>query len=215
MPGGAPQGDRGSGRDRLVDAAEKLVALKGEAGAANRAIIAEAGQRHNSAITYHFGTRRALLEAVRQARSAAVDRYRRPMLEELATPTLEELVRVYVEPIAHYLDDTTPSYWARFNEHSLRRYPLQLPARLRENLATAPSGTGLLTLLDVLEGLQKLTCDGVEPDAGLRVTQAVRTVVSTFAAWERERDAGTATMSAHDLGAKLVPGVLGLLSAPR
>ena len=204
-----------SGRDRLVDAAEKLVALKGEAGAANRAIIAEAGQRHNSAITYHFGTRRALLEAVWQVRSAAVDRYRRPMLEELASPGLEELVRAYVEPIAHYLDDTTPSYWARFNEHSLRRYPLQLPARLRENLATAPSGTGLLTLLDVLEGLQKLTCDGVEPDAGLRVTQAVRTVVSTFAAWERERDAGTVTMSARDLGAQLVPGLLGLLSAPR
>lgn len=215
MPGEAAPQDRGSGRDRLVDAAEKLVALKGEAGAANRAIIAEAGQRHNSAITYHFGTRRALLDAVWQVRSAAVDRYRRPMLEELAAPGLEELVRAYVEPLARYLDDTTPSYWARFNEHFLRRYPLQLPGRLREKLAEAPPGTGLLTLLDVLEGLQKLTCDGVEPDAGLRVTQAVRTVVTTFAAWERERDAGTVTLSARDLSAQLVPGVLGLLTAPR
>ena len=80
-----------------MDAAEKLVALKGEAGAANRAIISEAGQRHNSAITYHFGTRRALLDAVWQVRSAAVDRYRRPMVEELAAPGLEELVRAYVQ----------------------------------------------------------------------------------------------------------------------
>ena len=207
--------EREGARHRLVDAAEKLVALKGEAGAANRAIILEAGQRHNSAITYHFGTRRALFDAVWESRSAAVDRYRRPLLEGSTTPGLEELVEAYVVPLARHLDDRTPSYWARFNEKTLHRYPLQLPAALRTELNAVPEGTGLLTLLEVLERLQKLTCDGVEPDAGLRVTQAVRVVVTTFAAWERERDAGTATTSASDLGARLVPGVLGLLSAPR
>lgn len=206
---------RGSGRSRLLAAAEKLVALRGDGGATNRAIILEAGQRHNSAITYHFRTRRALFDAVWQQRSAAVQRYRTPMLQSLAAPTLDDLVRVYVEPLARYLDETTPSYWARFNEQSLHRYPLQLPAQLRTDLDGADEALGLLTLLDVFERMQKLTCDGVEPDAGLRVTQAVRAVVTTFAAWERERDAGTAPMSATALGARLVPGITGLLAAPR
>jgi AcrR family transcriptional regulator len=200
---------------RLLAATEKLVALRGEGGATNRAIILEAGQRHNSAITYHFGTRRALLDAVWRYRSAAVHRYRTPMLQRLSSPTLDDLVRVFVEPLARHLDETTPSYWARFSEQSLYRYPLQLPAQLRTDLTGAEGGLGLLTLLDVFERMQKLTCDGVEPDAGLRVSQAVRAVVTTFAAWERERDAGTEPMSASALGARVVPGIVGLLAAPR
>jgi AcrR family transcriptional regulator len=207
--------DRESVRFRLLEAAEKLVALRGDGGATNRAIILEAGQRHNSAITYHFGTRRALFDAVWEYRSAAVQRYRAPMLQDLAAPTLDDLVRVYVEPLARHLDETTPSYWARFNEQSLHRYPLQLPTQLRTDLARAQGGLGLVTLLDVFERMQKLACDGVEPDAGLRVTQAVRAVVTTFAAWERERDARTAPMSASALGARVVPGIIGLLAAPR
>ncbi|SDS38721.1 regulatory protein, tetR family [Friedmanniella luteola] len=203
-----------SSQDRLIDAAEKLVALKGEAGAANRAIILEAGQRHNSAITYHFGSRRALFAAVWDRRSAAVDRHRAPMLEALGSPSLEDLVEVYVRPLATYLDDRAPSYWARFNEESLRRYPLQLTAALRTNLQDAPAEVGLLTVLDVLERLQKLTCDGVEPAAALRVAQMARMVITTFAAWERERDRSTTDLSARQLGAQLVPGVLGLLRAP-
>ena len=43
--------DREGVRFRLLSAAEKLVALRGDGGATNRAIILEAGQRHNSAIT--------------------------------------------------------------------------------------------------------------------------------------------------------------------
>jgi AcrR family transcriptional regulator len=200
-------------RTRLLDAAEKLVALRGEGAAASRAIIFEAGQRHNSAISYHFGTRRELFDAVWERRGSEVDRYRAPLLAHLGSPTLEGLVTAYVVPLARYLDERTPSYWARFNEESLRRYPLALPARLRTNLDEAPAGTGLLTLLDVFERMQKLTCDGVEPAAALRVTQAVRMVITTFAAWERERDGGTTTMTAGELGAHLVPGVVGLLEA--
>jgi AcrR family transcriptional regulator len=207
--------DREGVRFRLLSAAEKLVALRGDGGATNRAIILEAGQRHNSAITYHFGTRRALFDAVWQYRSAAVQRHRTPMLQDLSAPTLDDLVRVFVEPLARHLDETDPSYWARFNEQSLHRYPLQLPAQLRTDLADVEEAPGLLTLLDVFERMQKLTCDGVDPDAGLRVTQAVRAVVTTFAAWERERDGRRQPMTASALAARVIPGIIGLLAAPR
>ena len=199
---------------RLLDAAEKLVALKGEGAAASRAIISEAGQRYNSAITYHFGSRRALFDVVWDRRSACVDQYRLPMLQKLVEPSLQDLAEVYVRPMAAYLDERTPSYWARFNEESLRRYPLQLPAKLRSTLDDVTTGKGLRTLLDVFEQMQKLVCDGVEPMAGLRVTQAVRTVVTTFAAWERERDRGTTDMTARELGEYIIPGVVGMLQAP-
>ncbi len=40
------------------------MALRGEHGASSRAIITEADQRHNSAITYRYGNRRALFDTV-------------------------------------------------------------------------------------------------------------------------------------------------------
>src|SRR6478735_771485 len=81
-------------QDRLIDAAERLVALHTDEGTSSRAIIAAAGQRHNSAITYHFGDRRGLLDAVWERRSAVVNRRR---LELIATwsdrePELRQLV---------------------------------------------------------------------------------------------------------------------------
>ena len=110
-------------RDRLIDAAERLVALHTDEGTSSRAIIAAAGQRHNSAITYHFGDRRGLLDAVWERRSAVVNRRR---LELTTTwsgrePELRELVEASVQPFAEFIGARRPSYWARFIEDELRR----------------------------------------------------------------------------------------------
>ena len=53
-----------TGRLALLDAAEKLVALKGIHGTSARELTKAAGQRNNSAITYHFGSWHGLLDAV-------------------------------------------------------------------------------------------------------------------------------------------------------
>lgn len=77
-----------------------------------------------------------------------------------------------------------------------------------------PVGTGLLTRLDVFEHLQRLTCDGVEPAAGLLVIPVVRMVVTTFAAWEGEQERGAVDLTATLLGEQLIPGAVGLSAAP-
>src|SRR4051794_38649639 len=100
----------GSVRERLMVAAEKLVALYGNAGASARAITIEAGQRHNSAIAYHFGSRRQLMESVWTRGSGVVNAERRRIMAGWTDePTLEDLVEVYVRPFTACLDRRRPS----------------------------------------------------------------------------------------------------------
>jgi len=138
-----PSGPRDSSdtvRDRLIDAAERLVALHTDEGTSPRAIIAAAGQRHSSAISYHFGDRRDLLDAVWERRSAVVHRRRLELVVAWSgrDPGLRELVEAWVRPFAEFVGAHRPSYWARFNEDELRRYPLAMVPRLRPNVAGRP-----------------------------------------------------------------------------
>lgn len=198
---------------RLMDAAERLVALHGDAGASSRAITLAAGQRHNSAIAYHFGSRASLLEAVWDRGSREVNDWRRDLLTERPDGPfgIPELVRIYLVPFARHLDAGAPSYWARFNEEALRGYPLDILPMLRNLLGRHGPDIPMFTLLGVLEALADLTLGGRQPAANLRVSGVVRFVISTFAAWERDAETGTAGSSAVELGHDLVPVVVAML----
>lgn len=197
-----------------MDAGERLVALLGEEGASSRAITLGAGQRHNSAISYHFGSRRALFDAVWTRGSGAVNVWRHELLREYGPqPTLEQLVHVYIAPIAAYVAGRSPSYWARFNEESLRRYPFVVAPYLRATLEDKGAESPLLTLADVLERMAALTCDG-SPVGAVRVSSVVRMVVGSLAAWERDHDRRAEVLTATDLGRELEVGALAFLRAP-
>lgn len=75
--------DATSTRDRLLRAGEHLFARKGVDGALTREIVTLAGQANDSAVHYHFGSRRGLLGAI-------VDRHMRRM-EEQRKPALDAL----------------------------------------------------------------------------------------------------------------------------
>lgn len=198
-------------RERLIDAAERLVALHTEEGTSSRAIIAAAGQRHNSAITYHFGDRRGLLDAVWARRSAEVNRRRSKLIEAWSgrEPELVELVEAWVRPFAEYVGSRRPSYWARFNEDELRHYPLVVVPRLRPRLSGRPQEEWLLVLVGLFEQLEQRICAGAE--GPIRISTAIRMVIGAFAAWEREAEAGRQTISADELGDVMVECALGLL----
>ena len=210
--GSGPRAPSDAVQDRLIDAAERLVALHTDEGTSSRAIIAAAAQRHNSAITYHFGDRRGLLDAVWERRSAVVHRRR---LELIATwsgqdhPELRELVEAWVRPFAEFVGARRPSYWARFNEDELRRYPLAMVPTLRPNLAGRPQEAWLLVLIGLFEQIEQRICAG--PEGSIRISAAIRMVISAFAAWERDAEADRTTISAEDLGIVMVECVLGLL----
>jgi len=183
----------GSSGDRLLDAAERLVALEGLHGVSSRAITQAAGHRNSNAIAYHFGDRRGLLTAVWFRRTAEIDRRRTRAITALeregGVRDAEALVAALLRPIAAEIVLRTPSYWARFNESLAGGYPLDALDRLAAESAADPASvTG--GLVRTLGHLRALAAQGREPLANRRAAQLLRMGITTFACWERDCDAG-------------------------
>ena len=96
-------------RRALLEAAERLFALRGIDGVTLREIRVAAGQSNASAITYHFGSKTGLVRALIEYRRPAIETERRAALDLLrdevsqrdpAIATARELVRAVVEPMA-------------------------------------------------------------------------------------------------------------------
>ena len=183
--------------------------------ASSRAIIAAAGQRHNSAITYHFGDRDSLFDAVWVRGTAVVNGARRQLLAQRNVLDLDlpALVDIYLSPFAAYLDSRSPSYWARFNEEALRHYPLLVASHLHRQLDRYTGEQPLDTLYGVFELMQRRVGIDADPDPALRVSVMVRAVIATFAAWERDAQAGRTDSTARALVSALQATALGILRA--
>lgn len=180
--------------ERLLDAAERLVATHGSE-VPLRQVTRAAGQRNNSAVAYHFGSRDGLLDAVWARRSDRVNRDRALMVDALLASgridDLRALVEAHVLPLAAEIGSHLPSYWARFNEAALGRMPLMLLDTFDDDLARrGTQEIPLRTLSEVFHLMRKQVADGVEPAAGLRVSLMVRFVIGSLAAWERDQEAG-------------------------
>lgn len=74
-----------SGKERILDAGERLMAAGGSGSVSLRQIIAEAGTNPAS-IHYHFGSRDALVEAILERRMRPIAQRRRELLDELELP---------------------------------------------------------------------------------------------------------------------------------
>jgi AcrR family transcriptional regulator len=91
-------------KSRLLEAAEKLIGDLGVAATSIRAITSAAGV-NPAAITYHFGSKNGLVEAVYTRRLAPIDRLRLEMLnrcEKLHGPRqlpLELVVEAFIAPL--------------------------------------------------------------------------------------------------------------------
>jgi AcrR family transcriptional regulator len=103
-------GDDGGARERILDAAEELMAERGAFAVSLRDINAASGQRNASAVQYHFGGREGLLRALVERHMTVVDARRNAMVDALEaegrTGDVRALVRAVVEPLAERL--TTP-----------------------------------------------------------------------------------------------------------
>lgn len=101
--------------DRMIDAAERIVAEHGLGAMTVRAVQEAAGQANKSAVQYHFGDREGLIRAVIDTRMAPANERRTSMLLALEDDaSLRDLVDVYVSPLAESVQSRQPSYWARF-----------------------------------------------------------------------------------------------------
>jgi AcrR family transcriptional regulator len=86
-------------RARLIRAAERRFAREGVAGARLSDIVRDAGQANESAVSYHFGSRDGLLDAIVAQHMAVMEAYRTPP----SSSDLADLVREAVVPTARLL----------------------------------------------------------------------------------------------------------------
>jgi|TARA_B100001094_G_scaffold156392_1_gene151372 AcrR family transcriptional regulator len=89
---------------RLLNHAEKMFAEDGIFAVTNRQITEAAGQKNESALNYHFGTRNQLIVTLLTRRGKELDTIRAELLEHLGDkPTTRELVQLLVEVYASCL----------------------------------------------------------------------------------------------------------------
>ncbi len=89
-------------KERLLDAAERLFAEHGFAGASSRALIEAAGVANQAAVHYHFGSKEQAFTAVieRRIRILTQDRLARlDALESTGDQSLESITRALVGPL--------------------------------------------------------------------------------------------------------------------
>jgi AcrR family transcriptional regulator len=92
-------------KERIIDAAEMLFALKGFHGTSLRGITTEAGV-NLAAVNYHFGSKQALIEAIFERRLQPLNRERFARLaavkekavQEGRQPAPDDILRAFVEP---------------------------------------------------------------------------------------------------------------------
>ncbi|WP_084219316.1 TetR/AcrR family transcriptional regulator [Spirillospora albida] len=118
--------DASATRERLITAGARLFATHGIDAARTRDIVTLAGQGNDSAITYHFGSRQGLLEAILRAGVERMEPSRttapadlpgvvtaivEPTAAELRTPHGRDFLRITAQLAgrAGIRDDTTPA----------------------------------------------------------------------------------------------------------
>ncbi|HEY5845900.1 MAG TPA: hypothetical protein VIT42_03810, partial [Microlunatus sp.] len=67
----------------------------------------------------------------------------------------------------------------------------------------------MLALIELFEQIERRICTTAE--GSIRISTAIRMVISAFAAWERDAEADRQMITAEDLGVVMVECVLGLL----
>ncbi len=108
-----------STKERLLRTAERLFALHGIDAVSMRSICAEADQRNNTALQYHFGDKQNLVEAILADRMGSINERRREMLEQIRSQgcesDLHRLVAALVTPFTDQLcDEAGGRYYVRF-----------------------------------------------------------------------------------------------------
>lgn len=96
-------------KQRILDAAERLFAAGGFHNTSLREVTGEAGA-NLAAVSYHFGSKEALLEAVFERRLVPLNRVRTERLEALRAaareagrrPEVREVLRAFLEPTLRF-----------------------------------------------------------------------------------------------------------------
>ena len=95
-------------RQKIITTAERLFAERGVDAVSLNEITREAGQKNKSALSYHFGSKEILLQAIIEKHEVSILAQRNAYLDDLEQRkaiSIESVVRAFVYPLASKLDD--------------------------------------------------------------------------------------------------------------
>lgn len=166
----------------MIEIAEKLIGERGLDRVSMRDVATAAGQRNNSAVQYHFGSRDGLIRQVLRRRLTTLDADRQQRLavidEQGLGTDLTSLVRVLFEPIVELLRASPDAtHYARFLQ---RVGPVMGPEAPEVRLRTATDDV-VVRLIDVLSHLPRRV-------AFERIDLATQMFTGALAVYEDRRD---------------------------
>jgi AcrR family transcriptional regulator len=188
-------------RERLILAAERLVAERG-VDVSLRDVALAAGQRNNSAVHYHFGTRDGLLRAVIERRNEGMEAER---LERLADHDLRgapdgvtELLDILWRPMLTIPYAQGSTHYARFLAQ-VRSHPL-----LNEPLWSAEHWPAVQAIMARLERVLLDQTGLARPAVRRRLASMSSAAYALVADQERSSTPGRSEAAADDVVAMLV-----------
>jgi AcrR family transcriptional regulator len=179
------------GRLRLLDAGEQLLATRG-LDVPERVIVAAAGQHNRSAVSYHFGSRAGLIDAIRERHETPIAQHRHHLIARLPRAedrTTRQLAEAHIRPLTAEMLRSAPSYWARFTEMLLREQPLRFTRDIERPAPARPDAPARPALSDLLDLIVAHLTHLPEPEAAGRVALTIRFLITSLSRWERDSQA--------------------------
>ncbi|MDR3498821.1 MAG: TetR family transcriptional regulator [Parvibaculum sp.] len=201
---------RSDTRTQLILAAEKLFGDRGIHSVTLKEINLAAGQRNESALHYHFGSKAALVEAIMQYRVKMIDARRIANLDALEREggegDLRSLLLASFMPMAELLGTEEGVRFIRFLAQVLNDPDFDLPSiALRSDFEGIRRSNAL-----IIAALGDLP-----PEiAILRQRFIVEMAVSSLAIWTRHNDAVADAAGREFFCANLFDSIVGFLTAP-
>jgi AcrR family transcriptional regulator len=180
------------GRQRLLEAAEPLLATRG-LDVPDRVIIAAAGHRNKSAIPYHFGSRAGLIHAIWHQHAAPIAQHRSHLIFTLPARgdrTTRQVTEAYIEPFTAEMHRSAPSYYARFTEKLLADQPLWFTRDPRGCAPVQPANPARAVTAQLFDLTVGHLAHLSEFEAVTRVALTIRFLIRSAAQWERDTEAG-------------------------
>jgi AcrR family transcriptional regulator len=201
---------RNDTRERLIRAAEQLFGDKGIHAVTLKEINAAAGQRNESALHYHFGSKSALVNAILINRASHIDRARVERVDALLAEgkecDLDAILRAIFMPMADLLDKEEGVRFVRFLAQVLNDPDFDLPA-----LATRGKLPGVTRANQLLVA----AIGDIPPEVAIqRQRFLVEMTVSSLAIWTRHNDAVGEETQREFFIANLFDSIAGFLTAP-
>ena len=206
----ARSGKRGDTRARLMEAAERLFGERGLHAVTLKEINAAAGQRNESALHYHFGSKQRLVQAILDARVGAIDKRRAARIDALleagGADDLHAILRATFEPLTGLLDTEEGVRFVRFAAQVLNDPDFDLPTvALRSGFQGISRANALI--ISVLAELP--------PEiASQRQRLMVEMALTSLAIWTRRSDTMTNAAARAFFVASLFDALAGALTAP-